>query len=132
MNRKAKGTGGERELIHKFWESGWAAFRCAGSGAIKYPVPDLIAGNNLRKIAIEAKVVAGDNKYFSKKEVSDLQLFANRFGSEAWFAIKFDNRGWFFLSPDDLEETNKLFGVSFSLCERRGLSFNELIGKKEE
>jgi holliday junction resolvase Hjr len=129
MNRKAKGTGGERKLIHKFWDHGWAAFRCAGSGAIKYPVPDLIAGNNLRKIAIEAKVVGSDHKYFARKEIEDLVFFASRFGSEAWLAIKFDNRGWFFISPDDLEKTKTQYGASFALCERRGLSFEEMVGK---
>jgi len=131
MNRKAKGTGGERELIHKFWNAGWAAFRCAGSGAIKYPVPDLIAGNNLRKIAVEAKVVGGDHKYFARKEVEDLIAFAERFGSEAWLAIKFDNRGWYFISPDDLQETKSLFGASHELCKRRGLSFDEMVENKE-
>lgn len=132
MNTKAKGTTGERELIHKFWDAKWAAFRCAGSGAIKYPVPDLIAGNNLRKIAIEAKVAGGDRQYFAKKEVDDLKFFAERFGCEAWLAIKFDRRGWFFISPDDLEVTKTQYGISFEICERRGLSFAEMVGARDQ
>lgn len=131
MNRKAKGIAGERELIHFFWREGWAAFRCAASGAIRYPVPDIIAGNNIRKIAIEVKTVSGKYKYFPAKEILDLQTFADKFGSEAWLAIKFKNRGWFFVSPEDLEKTPSQFGVSFAICERRGLSLQEVIGKKE-
>jgi Holliday junction resolvase len=126
MNRKAKGIAGERELIHLFWGAGWAAFRCAGSGAIKYPVPDIIAGNNLRKIAIEVKTIAADHKYFSEAEIADLLTFCQKFGCEAWLAIKFGRMGWFFVSPEDLEKTEKNYVISKAICERRGLRFEEL------
>ncbi|MBU1976312.1 MAG: Holliday junction resolvase [Nanoarchaeota archaeon] len=126
MNRKAKGIAGERELIHTFWDAGWAAFRCAASGSIKYPVPDIIAGNNIRKLAVEVKTIAGVHKYFPKKEISELLDFANIFGSEAWLAIKFKGKGWFFINPEDLEETPTQHSASLTLCERRGLKFEEL------
>ena len=131
MNRKAKGIAGERELIHKFWDGGWAAFRCAASGAIKYPVPDIIAGNNLRKLAVEVKTVANDHKYFPQKEIQELMEFSHKFGSEAWLAIKFKSRGWYFISPEDLNPTKTQFGISFDVCKLRGLSFQELIEKRE-
>ena len=129
MNRKAKGIAGERELIHKFWAAGWASFRCAASGSIKYPVPDLIAGNNLRKLAIEVKTIKGTSKYFPEKEIQELNEFSTKFGSEAWLAIKFTGKGWFFISPEDLSKKGKLHSISIESCKLKALSFEELVEK---
>jgi len=52
-NPKAKGSKGERELIKFFNESGWVAIRSAGSGSSQYPSPDILAGNAMRRLAIE-------------------------------------------------------------------------------
>ena len=59
MSRKSKGINAERSLIHKFWAHNWAAIRVAGSGSSKYPSPDVLAGNNLRKLAIEFQIFLG-------------------------------------------------------------------------
>lgn len=46
MSHKSKGINAEREIIHLFWSMpGWTACRVAGSGSMKYPSPDVIAGN---------------------------------------------------------------------------------------
>jgi holliday junction resolvase Hjr len=126
MSLKSKGINAERDLVHRFWEIGWACVRVAGSGSSKYPSPDLLAGNNLRKFAIESKMCSGKIQYFTKKEISELKFFSDRFGAESWVAIKFKGLNWFFLSLEDLEETEKAFSASRNLCERRGLSFEEL------
>ncbi len=126
MSMKSKGINAERELVHKFWEIGWACVRIAGSGSSKYPSPDLVAGNNLRRFAIETKTSSGEIQYFTKKEIRELQYFADRFGAESWVSIKFKGLQWAFLSLEDLMETNKSFAASKALCERRGLSFAEL------
>ena len=126
MSLKSRGINAERDLVHRFWAIGWACIRVAGSGSSKYPSPDLIAGNNLRKFVIETKTSSGSIQYFSKKEISELIDFASRFGAESWVAIKFKGLNWFFLSLEDLVETNKSFAASRVLCERRGLSFDEL------
>ncbi|MFP4568035.1 MAG: Holliday junction resolvase Hjc [Candidatus Woesearchaeota archaeon] len=126
MSLKSRGINAERDLVHRFWEIGWACIRVAGSGSSKYPSPDLLAGNNLRKFAIETKTCSGASQYFSKKEIFELRDFASRFGAESWVAIKFKGLLWLFLSLEDLIETPKGFSASRSLCERRGLSFDEL------
>ena len=67
MSLKSKGINGERELIHKFWNTNsWAAVRVAGSGSMKYPSADILASNKLRKLAIECKVIKEHKKYFEK------------------------------------------------------------------
>ncbi|MGV8161829.1 MAG: Holliday junction resolvase Hjc [Candidatus Nanoarchaeia archaeon] len=127
MNAKGKGSNAERDLVHKFWAANWACFRAAGSGSNHYATPDLIAGNNLRKLAIEVKITAFDRQYFDKKEIEDLRLFGTMFGAEPWVAVKFPKTEWAFLMLEDLEETPKAFVASKVVAERRGLKFEEIV-----
>jgi len=126
MSTKSRGTAGEREIIHSFWAAGWAAFRAAGSGSVKYDVPDVIAGNAARKLAIEAKVTTANVKYFTKEEVESLVGFCNRFGCEAWVAVRFFRKPWRFIAIEDLRKTNASYVCSLSDAERKGLLFEEL------
>ena len=127
MSKKSIGNKAERELIHMFWDKGWAAFRAAGSGSSRFPCPDLIAGNSLKKIAIEVKYISNNSKYFSKKEINDLKYFSYIFGCEPWIGIKFKTNGWFFFSIEDLKQTNLGFSISFKDTKLKGFSFEELI-----
>lgn len=129
MSTKSRGTNAERDLVHKFWSANWACFRAAGSGSSPYPTPDLIAGNNLRKLAIEVKLTTSERQYFDKKEIADLKLFGELFGAEPWVAIKFSRQEWLFLMLEDLEETPKSFVASKEVSMRRGLTFGEIISK---
>src|SRR3989338_7874239 len=108
MNKKKKGIDAERELIHLFWKSGWAAHRIAGSGSSRYPSPDIIAGNGLRRAAVECKITKESSKYFSQEEIISLQSFAQQFGAEAWIAIKFPKKEWFFMNLEDMKESGKM------------------------
>ncbi len=130
MNAKGKGSNAERELVHKFWAAKWACFRSAGSGSNQYPTPDLIAGNNLRKLAIEVKITAFDRQYFSIQEIDELGEFGKLFGAEPWVAVKFSKMEWIFLPIEDLEKTPKSYVLSKEVAERRGHKFEELIGKE--
>jgi len=130
MNRKAKGTSAERELIHKFWKERWAAIRVAGSGSQRYPAPDLLVGNNIRKLAIEAKVTKAKQQYFTSKEIYELQEFAALFGVEPYVAVKFSKIDWFFLTLEDLEKTENNYVVSIPIAKRRGITFFDLVDQK--
>lgn len=132
MNRKAKGTNAERELLHMFWDSGdWIAMRAPSSGAIKYPCPDLLVGNLSRKLAIECKITKNTKQYLTNKEVLELKEFSKIFGAEPWVAVKFSNVNWFFLNIDDLDETEgKNYVITIQSAKRKGLLFEELTGKK--
>ncbi|MBD3309748.1 Holliday junction resolvase [Candidatus Woesearchaeota archaeon] len=127
MSRKSKGCNAERELIHLFWNNDWGAVRVAGSGSIGWPSPDVLASNRLRKLAIECKASRGKYKYLTKEEVSQLREFSSRFGAEPWIGVKFNNKGWFFLNPEDLKETQKHFVVDTCTAKSKGLSFEEVI-----
>lgn len=126
MSRKSKGINAERELIHLFWKNGWAAIRVAGSGSMKYPCPDVIAGKGSRRLAIECKASADDRKYLTKKEIKELEEFARLFGAESWVGVRFDKLKWFFVSTRDLEETKQSNYVSLDTAKRKGLLFEEL------
>ncbi|USN45782.1 MAG: Holliday junction resolvase [Candidatus Woesearchaeota archaeon] len=129
MNHKAKGSNAERELIHLFWQAGWAAVRVAGSGSSKYPSPDVLASNNLRKIALEVKATRDHAKYFTKKEIEELVLFSNTFGAECFVAIKFPKGNWRFVSVEDLKITEKSYMISEEETELKGFLFEEVIEK---
>lgn len=128
VKTKHKGSKAERELIHLFWKNGWAALRSAGSGSTKYPSPDLIASNNLRKLAIESKAVKDNSIYINKKQIEELKDFSTLFGCEPYIAARFDNRGWYFFSLDDLKETKSSFCINFNNQKEIGFSFEQLVG----
>jgi Holliday junction resolvase len=127
MSAKSRGSQGERDLVQRFWSAGWAAFRAAGSGSVRYPVPDVIAGNAARKLAIEAKITTAIAKYFTKEEIDDLQSFCTRFGCEAWVAVRFFRKPWRFVSLEDLRKTEASHVLSARDAERKGLTFEELV-----
>ena len=127
MSAKSKGINAERELIHLFWNSGWAAIRVAGSGNSQFPSPDLVAGNIARKLAIECKALKGEKKYLSEEDISQIKEFSSKFGSETWFAVRFNKQKWFFLRTEDLEKTRTGYAVSLELAKQKGLIFEELI-----
>lgn len=129
MSRKSKGSDAERDLVHKFNAAGWSAIRSAGSGSMQHESPDVLAGNNLRRIAVECKTTKDVKKYLTKKEVDELVHFANNFGAEAWVAIRFDRIDWFFLNIEDLEKTDKSYFVDVKIAKRKGLNFEQVIGK---
>ncbi len=132
MSGKSKGSKSERELTHMFNNTGtWAAIRIAGSGLTADPNPDVLAGNKKRHIAIECKSLKGNNQYLYEEDVKQLLDFSNKFGAEAWFGIRFNNKGWFFLKYEDLVLTknNKSYAVSLLLAKSKGLNFEQLINQ---
>lgn len=127
MSTKSKGIDAERDIIHMFWGKSWSAVRVAGSGASKYPSPDIIAGDRIRKLAIECKVTKDKKKYLDKYDIEQLKEFCDIFGAEPWFAIKFARMNWLFLSLEDIEKTEKGYVIDSKVAERRGLLIDELI-----
>jgi Holliday junction resolvase len=122
---KVKGSNAERDLIRMFWGIGWAAIRSAGSGSMHYPSPDVLAGNKIRRLALEAKATKDDKKYFSMDDIAQLKNFSTYFGAEPWIAIKFDRKEWVFINPDDLKRAGENFAFYLKDLES-GLSFEEL------
>ena len=127
MSLKSIGTAAERELVHLFWNHSWCAARVAGSGSMRYPSPDIIAANNIRKLVLECKATKSTRQYLTKKEISELREFADRFGAEAWVAVKFARLSWYFLNIEDLNNSEKGHSINIEQSKRRGLLFEELI-----
>ena len=130
MNLKGKGINAERDLIHRFWNTGsWSAIRVSGSGSMKYPSADILAANRIRRHALECKITKDQKKYFEKKEIVDLKKFASIFGAEPWIVVKFKNQDWYFISLENLVETNKCFVVDVNKAKNSGLLFEEIINQ---
>lgn len=131
MSTKSKGTRLERELIHMLHESGWGIIRSAGSGSTPLPSADILAGNGSRHIAIECKSLKSNIKYFYPDEIQQLLDFAKRIGAEPWIGIRFNNKPWYFLQPQELELTKSgNHAISLKLAEEKGLKYEELINKQ--
>ena len=127
-NKKAKGTAAENELIHDFWDNEWVCVRVAGSGSTQYPAPDLLASRGDKKIVMEVKVVNAVKKYFKKQEIEDLQLFATKFGAEAWVGVKFEKNQWFFCPTSELQQTKgENYAITLIEMKRKGFNFLEMI-----
>ena len=129
MSLKSKGINAERELVHMFWSKNWACLRIAGSGSSRYPSPDILVGNKLRRLAIECKITKDHKKYFEKREIEDLKKFAVIFGAEPWVAVKFKDHEWHFVVVDDLIETKKCYVIDTDRAKTKGLLFEEIITK---
>ncbi len=127
---KAKGSKAERELFHMLWKEGWAVVRAAGSGSTPLDAPDLIAGNGKRYLAIECKAVKAKRKYFPNEELGQIKKFAKAFGAEPWVGVRFDNEGWYFIKVSKIPKSKgKHFCVSLDYSVKKGLTFEELVGK---
>lgn len=128
MSRKSKGINAEREIVKLFAETGqWFACRVAGSGSSPFPSPDIIAGNDRRKLALECKTLKEGKKYLDQEGINQLTQFSKIFGAEPWLAMKFDRQSWSFLKPEDLEKTGNCFAISQDLIKKKGITFQELI-----
>lgn len=112
-----------------FWARDWACLRIAGSGSSRYPSPDLLVGNKLRRLAIECKITKEKSKYFEGESVEALRTFADIFGAEPWVAVKFRGYEWYFVSLEDLKETSNGFSLNVGDAKNRGLLFEELLNK---
>lgn len=127
MSKKGKGINAERELIKLLWEKGFSACRVAGSGASRYPSPDIIAGNAVRKLAIECKTSSEESRYIPKDALEQLRVFSQSFGAEPWIAIRFAKNNWLFISLDDLEDTGNNFSISLENAKKKGFLLEELL-----
>lgn len=127
MSTKSRGSNAERDIIHKFWASGWGALRSAGSGSTSHPAPDVLASNNLRTLAIECKLTTAKSKYFSKQEVQELQLFADKFGAEPWLAVKFFRTEWYFFPAADSPQTGAHIVITQDYAKSFGITFDDLL-----
>ena len=129
MSTKSKGTRSERELLHLFWDAGWACTRAAGSGNVSLPSPDLLVGNGGRSFALECKSISGTQKSFPAREIADLEEFATRFGALPIIAMRFNRLGWFFFATKDLKKTPAgNYSVTLNFAREHGLRFEDFVG----
>lgn len=129
MSMKSKGINAERELLHRFWQTGeWIAMRSPGSGSIRYPCPDLLVGKHDRKLAIECKATKADRQYVRQEQIGELKKFAAIFCAEPWIAVRFSKEGWYFLMLEDIQETEgNNYVITNEMAKKRGLLFEELV-----
>ena len=127
MVNKDKGSNAERELLHMFWSKNFACIRSAGSGSMKYPGPDLLVGNLVRRMSIECKTSKISKIYLTEEDVEQLKNFSKIFDARPWFAARFFRKDWLFVGIEDLGKTPKGYVIDEKVAELKGISFQELI-----
>jgi len=127
INRKIKGINAERYLLRKFFQNGWACIRASASGSQKDVGLDLIAGNKLRKLGIEVKVVNSDKLYIPKPRMQEFLNFCDIFGLEPWIAVKFKSTEFYFINPEDMKVKSSSYAITLEQAKNFGLLFEELI-----
>jgi len=133
MSANRKGDRRERELVNQLDEAGFAVMRAPASGsATDRDLPDVLAGDDGRFYAIEAKSSSGDPIYLSGEEVEALIYFAQNFGAKARIAVRFDREDWYFFHPGDLYTTDGgNYRVKKETALADGTDFEELVGHSE-
>ena len=127
MGNKEKGANAERELYQMFIDNCFRAVRVAGSGMMDNTSCDLIAGNKNKKFCIEVKASKKPYKYISKKQIDEFLIFSEIFGLNPVIAVRFNREGWFFLKPENLENSGKNFAVSLELAREKGKRFGQMF-----
>ena len=124
---KQKGSSLERELVHLFYDAGWAPVRVAGSGSAQIPAVDIVVGKGGRVFAIECKGSRDAKIYIAKDQIRELALFATTFGAEPLVGVRFDREEWRFLTLGQLQETEKHFVVDRTAALSKGKSFQWVL-----
>ena len=134
MSANRKGDRRERELVNRLDEAGFAVMRAPASGsATDRDLPGVLAGDDGRFYAIEAKSSSGDPIYLSGEEVEALIYFARNFGANARIAVRFDREDWYFFHPGDLYTTDGgNYRVKKETALADGTDFEELVGHSEK
>ncbi len=124
---KAKGSKAERELFQMFVDNHYRAVRVAGSGTMENAECDIIAGKKGRKYAIEAKSSKVPIKYISKDQINRFIVFSEIFGLKPVIALRFNQIGWFFVSPKSLKETEKNWVINLETARKKGKRFSQFF-----
>lgn len=117
-NSNTKGSRSERELVNYLDNNGWAVLRAPASGAATdRELPDVLAGDGERFLAIEGKASGGNPIYLDAEEVEALIYFAEQFGAEPRLAARWDEKhgdlsygeewpGWYLHEVDAVHRTD--------------------------
>jgi len=126
-----KGSTEERDLVHKLWDRKFAAMRApASGGATKKPLPDVVAGNGKKYLAIEVKSTSKEIIYIDSLQIDALCEFSNMFGADPFLGVKFKHTKWLFLAPDKIQRTRSdNYKVEKNIALETGLEIDEIVGK---
>ena len=129
-----KGSKEERDLVRMFWNNNFAAMRApASGGATKKPLPDVLAGNGKKYLAIEVKTTTKDKIYIDSDKIEKLIEFSKIFGSKPYIGIKFKYKKWLFVEPKDLFKTkNGNYRLNEDLAFEKGADFDTIIGNTKQ
>ena len=133
MSNKSKGSKAERELLQLFTDHNWKAARVAGSGMNDNTFCDLIAGKlGCKPYAVEAKSSKHPRIYITKQQIDDFMQFSYLMGLIPVLAARFNREGWFFLKPEQLEDSGKKWVVNLENIRDKALRFGQFFQEEKD
>jgi Holliday junction resolvase len=115
----------ERDLLRRLWDSGFVAFRIAGSGSSSFPSADIIAIKDKRAYVFEVKTTRGNKIYLNPTQLWELKRISES-GAKVFIAVKFigSNVGWRFFELNNVIENNK---IDLERSQKEGKELQELL-----
>lgn len=91
VDSNSKGDRAERGLVNYLDENGWAVIRVPSSGSgTDRELPDLLAANGEKVVAIELKRTSDSTAYYDEAKVDGLCRFADLFNAAPMLGAQFD------------------------------------------
>lgn len=129
MSNKSKGSNAERELVSLFTENGWRAVRVAGSGVNDESPCDIIVGKIGHKgYTLEAKSSKKSSIYITKSQIGEFITYSHILGLRPVIAARFNREGWFFINPEQLNDSGKNWVISLKKAKEEGKRFGQFFG----
>ncbi len=126
MHRYIKGARSERELINFFYKLNYSVIRSAGSG-VNSLSPDIIVIKNKKGFAFECKAWDRSSLSIDKDRYKSLKDWENNTGMNTFIAWRMNIKGWYFIKPEEMNETDKHYTITMTNALKIGRNLNSII-----
>jgi Holliday junction resolvase len=127
LNRYSKGARNERELLNRFYRSGYSVVRAAGSG-VNALGPDILALKDGVCLSFECK--AWDRTSISLDEEHYMKLveWERNSGSRTYVAWRMSGEEWLFVSIGEFTKRERNYSVTKKEAFMINRRFEEIVG----
>jgi len=126
LHRYVKGARSERELINFFYKLNYSVIRSAGSG-VNSLSPDIIVIKNKKGFAFECKAWDRSSLSIDKDRYKSLMDWESNTGMNTFIAWRMNIKGWYFIKPEEMNETDKHYTITMTNALKIGRNLNSII-----
>jgi Holliday junction resolvase len=123
-SRYEKGANFERALVEKFQKEGFIAMRAAGSGTIKFVIPDVVAIKGEKIFLIECKTTKKKSLSLKEPILSLKKILPISRKAKIFLAVKFPREKARFFP---LKKLGKKKNFTISIKDNEYLTFEDIL-----